>query len=232
MPFDDTYNPTIHRINQAVRERAIYPDQALSDPAPILTQYQHPPQSLIADTEGKLKKLIALADVKKVDERKQGRGKRARDAGPKPLSGLDLEDLLSDRKKQKISEKNAIPEFKQMIDRSGGNDEIGDAIKQLGAIARVVIGKSSLGDSGYDIALRQIGEMRNTAVDLEVPEPYNDFAVELKKKLASGELGTDRKDFWFKFKRNGFGLITTDEVECSAFGEASFYNRQELKVSE
>lgn len=64
MPFDDTYNPTIHRINQAVRERAIYPDQELSAPAPMLRQFQNPPESLISETESKLKKLVAVADVK------------------------------------------------------------------------------------------------------------------------------------------------------------------------
>lgn len=214
MPFEDTYNPTIHRINQAVRERAIYPDQDLTEPAPFLIQYQHPPSSLVANAEGKLEKLKSVADVKKVEERKKGRGKRGRDTGPAPLSGLDLDDLLSDRKKQKISEQNAIPEYKQMV-AVGGDEQVKEAMKQLGAIARVTIGKSSLGNYGYDMALVQIGEMRTTALDLELPEPYNEFVIDLKKKLLNGELGSNRRDFWMKFRRNGFGLVTREDSEHS-----------------
>lgn len=150
-----------------------------------------------------------------VEERKKGRGKRARDNGPAPISGIDLDDLLSDRKKQKISSKNAIPEFKQMVEKTNDNNVIGDAIRQLGEISRVIIASSSMGGNGYEISLRQIGEMRKTAVDLEVPEPYNEFVLDLKKRLINLELGTERRDFWSLFKRHGFGLITNTEVEFS-----------------
>lgn len=219
MPFEDTYNPAIHRINQAVRQRAIYPDQELTEPAPILTKYQYPPRSLVADAESALQKLISLADVKKVDERKKGRGKRTRDSGPAPLSGINIDALLKDRKKTKITEINAIPEFKQMIspsepDAVPGNAQLAEAMKQMGEVTREVIRKSSLGGTGYDIALRQISEMRTVAVNLEIHEPYNEFVTDLKEKISSGALG-ERKDFWFKFKRAGFGLISQEESEYS-----------------
>jgi ATP-dependent DNA helicase 2 subunit 2 len=224
MPFEDTYNPTIHRINQAVRERAIYPKKNLNDPAPILTKYQHPPNSLLAGAEKSLQKLIAVADVKKVDERKKGRGKRGRDAGPQPLSGLDVDKLLRDRKKKTITENNAIPEFKQMVydeDENGERDldtRVKEAMKQLGDITRDMIRKSSLGTTAYDMALRHISEMRTVAVELELPEPFNDFVIDLKEKISSGDLG-ERRDFWVRFKRSGLGLITQKESEYSKAGD-------------
>jgi len=66
MPFEDTYSPNIHRINQAIRHRAIYPGGDLpKEPAPILTKWQNPPEKLVADASESLERLIATAAVKK-----------------------------------------------------------------------------------------------------------------------------------------------------------------------
>lgn len=65
MPIDDTYSPVIHRLNQAIKRRAVKPDEPVQPPAEILIQFSHPPEELIASSEKQLTKLIAVANVKK-----------------------------------------------------------------------------------------------------------------------------------------------------------------------
>jgi ATP-dependent DNA helicase 2 subunit 2 len=154
-----------------------------------------------------------------VEERKKGRGKRGRGEGPAPLSGLDIDAILGGVKRQKLSRDNALPEFKQMMDAAEDNVAEGQAMKQMGDIVQAVIKDSSMGDTGYDIALRYIGEMRRTAVGLEIPEFYNEFAQDLKKKLVNSELGTDRQDFWLKYRRSELGLITSEETSYSKISD-------------
>lgn len=65
MPIEETFSPSMHRINQAVRRRAIRPEEPVGPPAEILTKYSHPPEGLIKTSKTKLEKLIAAADIKK-----------------------------------------------------------------------------------------------------------------------------------------------------------------------
>ena len=64
MQPDDTYSPVLHRINQAVRWRAVHPRDNVPPPAEILMRFSNPPEKLIADNKAKLDSLIAAADVK------------------------------------------------------------------------------------------------------------------------------------------------------------------------
>ena len=65
MPFEETFSPAIHRLNQAIRHRAMYPDDAvIEDPAKVLTQWEHPPVELVSQSAKKLEKLVKVAAVK------------------------------------------------------------------------------------------------------------------------------------------------------------------------
>lgn len=64
-PIDDTYNPTIHRINQAIRHRAVHPEEGLQPPAEILLRYSKPPEALIEHIKKQTANLIKKADLKK-----------------------------------------------------------------------------------------------------------------------------------------------------------------------
>jgi ATP-dependent DNA helicase 2 subunit 2 len=79
---------------------------------------------------------------------KRGRGKET----VKPLSGLDVEEILNQDKTLKISQENAIPDFKQMIRRSSEDSDVEDAAKQMGKIIRNMI-TDTTGHQGYDQAL-------------------------------------------------------------------------------
>ena len=65
MQMADTYSPVLHRIDQAVRWRAVHPTEPVPPPYEILTRYSHPPKELAAASKRQLEKLIAAADVKK-----------------------------------------------------------------------------------------------------------------------------------------------------------------------
>lgn len=64
-PIDDTFNPIIHRINGAVKQRAVYPDKPIEDIPSVLLRFAQPPQDLIERVQDRIEDLIKAADVKK-----------------------------------------------------------------------------------------------------------------------------------------------------------------------
>lgn len=142
----------------------------------------------------------------------KAKGKRKRET-VKPISGLDVDALLGE-KEGKISSDNAVPDFKRVLSSSDDVSDIEDAAKQMGEIVRVFI-TDSFGDSKYDRAIECIGVMREELMNLEEPGLYNTFVQDLKKKLLSGALGGDRRDFWFKIRYSKMGLIDQKQSEVS-----------------
>lgn len=64
-PIEDSFSPVLHRVNAAIRSRAIKPNDPIPPPAKILTQFSQPPEHVLQNAERHLKKLIEVADVKK-----------------------------------------------------------------------------------------------------------------------------------------------------------------------
>lgn len=65
MPFEETFSPAIHRVNQAIRHRAMYPeDKGIGKPAKILTKWENPPGDIVSKSAKKLEKLVKVAAVK------------------------------------------------------------------------------------------------------------------------------------------------------------------------
>ena len=65
MPITDTYSPVLHRIDQAVRWRAVHPNEPIPPVYDILTKYSKPPEQLVAKAKRQLEKLVVAADIKK-----------------------------------------------------------------------------------------------------------------------------------------------------------------------
>ena len=65
MPINDTYSPILHRLDQAVRWRAVHPNEPIPPVYEILTRFSKPPEQLVAKAKRQLEKLVAAADVKK-----------------------------------------------------------------------------------------------------------------------------------------------------------------------
>ena len=65
MPMAETYSPILHRIDQAVRWRAVHPDEPVPPVYEILTRYSKPPEQLVAKAKRQLEKLVVAADVKR-----------------------------------------------------------------------------------------------------------------------------------------------------------------------
>lgn len=63
--IDDTYNPIIHRINQAIRQRAVNPEGEIDPIPPILVRYAAPPEDLVEKSKSQIESLISAAQVKK-----------------------------------------------------------------------------------------------------------------------------------------------------------------------
>jgi len=134
-----------------------------------------------------------------------------------PLSGLDVDALLGPRdKRKKIAPKTAITDFKHIL-RSKENEPESDkfyseAIKEFGTVICQLI-KDSTGDLNYELAISYINAMRQEVIEeIEEAEAYNDFMLDLKKKiLATSELGDDRKDFFYELKKAKLGLVSVDD---------------------
>lgn len=66
--LDDLYSPIIHRINQALRERAVDHEKKVEDiieaESKILMKYSEPPEELITKAKPQIETLIKFADVK------------------------------------------------------------------------------------------------------------------------------------------------------------------------
>ena len=213
-PLDETFSPKFHRINQVIKHRAIFPDKEVPEPHDILLRYSNPPAELIQQAKPALTRLKDAADIKPVPPpargKRFGRGKKE---PPKPISSLDVDDLLRQdehRSKKRIDPKNAVPEFKQVLHAASGDmtdiDAVRDACQQLQEIIHTLI-KTSVGTMKNKQSLELIRIMREECYDKGVEEIFNDFIRDLKTKLLGGELNGDRTDMWFDIRRDKQGLI-------------------------
>jgi ATP-dependent DNA helicase 2 subunit 2 len=135
----------------------------------------------------------------------------------KPLSGLDVDELLHREKRVKISPDNAIPEFKQTLASAENIDVIKDAVRQMEKIIESHI-RNSFGDANYDRVVEELGVLREELVDYEEPELYNDFLRRLKESILKEQLGGDRQELWWLIRRSNIGLVdkkTSDRVEVT-----------------
>lgn len=210
-PPDDTFNPFIHRINSAVKHRAVHPDQPVPDTPSILLRFAAPPEDLLQRVQSNIDTLIQASGVQKVPPKAKGRFKRE---AIKPISGLDVDALLGAESKRKISPENAIPDYKRALAAADQVDEIQDATKQMGTIIRSLV-TDSFANNKYDQAIECIGTMREELINFEEPGMFNTFVQDLKKNLLSGALGGDRRDFWFKVRVSRLGLIDQKQSEVS-----------------
>lgn len=55
----------IHRLNQAIKRRAVQPEESVQPPADILIRFSNPPKELVTSCQAQLKTLVAAANVKK-----------------------------------------------------------------------------------------------------------------------------------------------------------------------
>jgi ATP-dependent DNA helicase 2 subunit 2 len=65
MTMEDSFSPLLHRLDQAVRWRAIHPTEPIPPIPEVLQKQSKPPEDLQTGSERRLKRLIAAADVKK-----------------------------------------------------------------------------------------------------------------------------------------------------------------------
>lgn len=220
MPMEDTYSPKLHRINQVIKHRAIHPDKPPPPVPESLIRFSRPPSELLKQAHPALERVIAAGDVKKVPPK--ARGKRfGKKEAPKPLSDLDVGALLAQdpkRKQKRIDPRNAIPEFKQLLNHADSHEQLQDACKQLKVIIFDWI-RHSVGDSGYGRAVEGVRIMREEMEELEEPGPYNEALRELKEKLLGGQLGGERREMWFLIRSNRLGLIQQKECEGSDITE-------------
>lgn len=65
LPIEDSFSPLLHRIESAVRYRAVHPNDQVLDSSERLNKFSHPSEEVVKRSKQHLDKLIATADVKK-----------------------------------------------------------------------------------------------------------------------------------------------------------------------
>ena len=218
---EDTFSPLVHRINHIIRWRATHPDPTLAipDPPEILMKYSAPPAELLEQAETSINALKKAGEVKKVPPKVKGRGKRQRTERDKPLSGLDVDELLGNPKRVKIESNNLIPSFKQALAATDDLEAIQDAADGLAKEVRSLI-TNSVGESAYGRALEAIRVMRDEITELEEPEIYNTFIRDLKSDILGGKLNGNRRDMWWRIKGSKYGLVDQKRSLVSDVTEA------------
>lgn len=215
--IDETFSPMLHRINQIVRHRAIHPSAPLPPIPEILTRFSHPPSNLISSASDSISALAKAADIKRVPPRTLARRGARQSNAPKPLSGLDVDALLSSSsapsstKKNAVDPKNPIPSYRQALAQASDIPQVRALSESMAAVARDLVTRST-GDALYARAIEVLGVMRGELLDLEDAEGWNDIARDFKRKLFEGGMGGDRAEFWFAVRAGRLGLIK--EKEC------------------
>jgi ATP-dependent DNA helicase 2 subunit 2 len=217
---EDTFSPLVHRILSVIKWRATHPDPTLPipDPPEILMKYSAPPAELLAASEKQLNALVEAADVKKVPPKAKGRGKRQRADRDKPLSGLDVDELLGNPKRVKIEPNNLVPSFKQALAASDDMEAIQEAVDDVAKEIRNLI-SNSVGDNSYGRALEAIRVVREELTELEEPDIYNAFIKSLKEDILGGKLNGNRRDMWWRIKGSKYGLVDSKRSFASTVTE-------------
>lgn len=65
MAIDEPFNPLIHRIKAATKERAVHPSGPVPPIPPILTKFTGPPEDVVEGAQPQIDALIQAAEVKK-----------------------------------------------------------------------------------------------------------------------------------------------------------------------
>lgn len=105
-----------------------------------------------------------------------------------------------------------------MLNTAESVGSIQEAADQMASIIRTLVTRS-LGDSGYGRAIENMRVMRDELTALEEPTMYNNFIRDFKKRTTKGELGGDRRDFWWEVRKNHLGLIDKSALEFSDVSE-------------
>ncbi len=63
MPVVDRYSPMVHRINQIIRQRAMYPEEPIGPPSDFLTKWSIPPADLVKESGKQSHPSIIIIDT-------------------------------------------------------------------------------------------------------------------------------------------------------------------------
>lgn len=101
-----------------------------------------------------------------------------------------------------------------MLASPADDNVVYDAAKQMANIIRMHI-TDSLGNAKYEEVKAEMKVLREFMVEFEMPEIWNDFIRDFKKRVVKEELGGDRRTFWVSLRGINLGLIDKQVLEIS-----------------
>ncbi|KAG0174007.1 ATP-dependent DNA helicase II subunit 2 [Apophysomyces sp. BC1034] len=239
---EQTFNPTLWRLNDAIKNRALNDAAPIPEPHPDLLAQLKPVPELVEKTKHQVEIMKALFKVKKVDRplKKRGYGavkadEIADEAGtrlpsvdeiihtqrPEETKRARSEDLSYEETIQsfmnesvrEIKSNDPVKDFNLMVANTR-EDLVTEAVEQMGnMILRLV--STSLGDQNYKKVLECLRAMRDTAAKEDESEAFNKYLHELKSQCDLGNPSSRRLDFWQLVVDANMTLITKEEARDS-----------------
>lgn len=109
-----------------------------------------------------------------------------------------------------------------MLDTADSPAAIRSAVEELGAVVEKQI-RDSFGDSLYGQAIEEMRVMREEMVEVEEVGVWNEWLRGVKGRLVRGELGGERRDFWWEVRRERLGLVVGGGVGEEEAKEVSLF---------
>lgn len=156
--------------------------------------------------------------------------RRDRRDAVKPISDIDVEDLLASARASRASHQlvdpaNPIPSFKQSLDDTTEPNGQTKAAAQMGKIIEKRIMQcgdgGDLGRMAHERVLEEMRVLREQMLDLDYAAWWNEWVSGLKERLLlKGELAGLRTELWGRISSERLGLVegnrthvTDEEVE-------------------
>lgn len=232
-------NVALHRIQEAIKLRALHPNSKIPELNPSLARLVERNKNLWEGAKNEIEQLENLFPVKKIE----AATKRAVDlvwgAQTTPADGNDLaskrtklgDDSLKSLAGEKVSVINStdpVGDFKKMIHRRD-MDMVEEAFSQLKKMVINIV-DSSFMNQNFEKAIDCVKVMREEAIKEDEPKVFNDYLKELMDTYK------DRKNgFWNEIQSvNKITLISNaecDESDISPEEAAQFLDAKQVQVS-
>ena len=217
---NETFNPVLQYFYQCLEAKALDKSEDLPPLDEAIARYLIPNKKLFENNKyaSFLHKMFKIKEKDQIDDKK----KRVfwkeiiQNELDTTVTQQRIEEKLNANKpedKTSISAVTPIEDFKEMV----GNKKVDYTVKAMNLMSEMVIKfiRDSFKGSYFVKAIECIKVLRQTAIEEDEVDLFNDFLNELKKLFPKEKF----LDFWLLFVDNKITLISEDENEKSKFTE-------------
>lgn len=222
---NETYNPVLQYFYQCLEAKALDKSENFPPLDEAIASYLIPNKKLFENNKyaSFLHKMFKIKEKDQIDDKKKRIFWKEiiQNELDTTVTQQRIEEKLNANKpedKTSISAVTPIEDFKEMV----GNKKVDYTVKAMNLMNDMVIKfiRDSFKGSYFVKAIECIKVLRQTAIDEDEVDLFNDFLNELKKLFPKEKF----LNFWILFADNKITLISEDENEKSKFTETQAQN--------